>query len=52
MNRRIRIIPIPRKEPDLNLLAEALIELEEDQRAAKAEAAKTKPRAKKGGRRD
>ena len=32
MNRRLRIIPIPRKEPDLRLLAQALIALVEEQR--------------------
>jgi hypothetical protein len=49
MNRRLRIIAIPRKEPDLKLLAQALIALVEEQRAAQAEAAKPKPRERNGG---
>jgi hypothetical protein len=44
MNRRLRIIPIPRKEPDLKLLAQALIALVEEQRAAEPKAPKPKPR--------
>jgi hypothetical protein len=42
MNRRLRIIPVPRKEPDLKLLAQALIALVEQQRQKQEADANTK----------
>jgi hypothetical protein len=42
MNRPLRIIPIPRKEPDLKLLAQALIALVEERRAREQETEKPK----------
>jgi len=40
MNRPLRIIPIPRKEPDLKLLAQALIALVEERRQKEDQEAK------------
>ncbi len=42
MNRRLRIIPIPRKEPDLQLLAQALIALVYERREKQKQAARPK----------
>lgn len=46
-DRTIRIIPIRRKQPDLKLLAQALIALVEEQRQKEQE---TKPKPKGGQR--
>ena len=43
MKHRLRIIPIPRKEPDLKLLAQALIALVEEQRQKQQERDKSRP---------
>lgn len=47
MNRPLRIIPIPRKEPDLKLLAQALIALVEERRAKEQETPKAKKQEEK-----
>ena len=47
-DRTLRIIPIPRKEPDLKLLAQALIALVEEQRQKQqASPEQPKPRSLK-----